>query len=151
MPHYPHRFNELAAKSESGMGSPNWNVSMVDIHLRKLLWVYCSRHTGVKGNDRADRLVGKAILTSGLLLERSEVMRSLKHYLRAQSQGHSHHRSPGRDRRGKRKRNKKKRAYSHRYTHTHARTHASTHAHIHTHQNKNNKRGPWQRVQFTRL
>ena len=23
------------------MGSPDWNVSMVDIHLRKLLWVYC--------------------------------------------------------------------------------------------------------------
>ena len=33
--HFPHRFNELA--TENGMGSPDWNVSVVDIHLRKLL------------------------------------------------------------------------------------------------------------------
>ncbi len=78
----------LLQKVKSGMGSPDWNVSMVDIHLRKLLWVYCPGHAGVKGNDRADRLAGKATLTSGLLLGRSEVLRSLRHYLRAQSQGH---------------------------------------------------------------
>ena len=33
-------------------------------------------------------LRGKATLTSGLLLGRSEVLRSLRHYMRAQSQGH---------------------------------------------------------------
>ena len=75
-------------KVKSGMGSPDWNVSMVDSHLRKFLWVYCPGHAGVKGNDRADRLAGKATLTSGLLLGRSEVLRSLRHYLRLQSQGH---------------------------------------------------------------
>ena len=36
----------------------------------------------------ADRLEGKATLTSDLLLGRSEVLRSLRHHLRAQSQGH---------------------------------------------------------------
>ena len=41
---------------KSGMGSPDWNVSMVDIHLRKLLWVHCPGHAGLKG---ADRLAGK--------------------------------------------------------------------------------------------
>ena len=41
-----------------------------------------------EGNDREDRLASKATLTSGLLLGRSEVLRSLRHYLRAQSQGH---------------------------------------------------------------
>ena len=47
---------------------------------------------GVEGNDRADRqLAGKATITSGLRLGRSKVLRSLCHYLRAQSQGH--HRS----------------------------------------------------------
>ena len=86
---HAHRFNEFTTKKvESGMGSPDWNVSMVDIDFRKLLWVYCPGHAGVKGNDRADRLAGKATLTSVLLLERSEVSRSLRHYLRAQSQGH---------------------------------------------------------------
>ena len=43
---------------------------------------------GVKENDRADRLACKATLTSGLFLGRSEVLRSLRHYLRAQSQPH---------------------------------------------------------------
>ena len=41
-----------------------------------------------EGNDRADRLAGKTTPKSGLLLGRSVVLRSLRHYLRAQSQGH---------------------------------------------------------------
>ena len=55
-------------------------VSTVDIHLRRLLWVYCPGHTAVKRNDRADRLAGKVTHTGGLLLGRSEVLRSLRHY-----------------------------------------------------------------------
>ena len=78
----------LLQKVKSGMLSQDWNVSVVDIHLRKLLWVYYPGHSGVKGNDRTDRLAGKATLISGLLLRRSEVLRSLRHYLRAQRQGH---------------------------------------------------------------
>ena len=78
----------LLQKVKSGMGSPDWNVSMVDIHLPKLLRVYHPGHAGVMGNDRADRQAGKAPITNGLLLGRSEVLRSLRHYLRAQSQGH---------------------------------------------------------------
>ena len=70
------------------MESADWNVSMVDIHLRNLLWVYSPKHNGVKGNDRAVRLAGKETLTSGLLLGRSEELKSLRHYQRAQSQGH---------------------------------------------------------------
>ena len=35
------KVKELATKSEkNGMGSPEWNVSMVDIHLPKLPWVH---------------------------------------------------------------------------------------------------------------
>ena len=41
----------------------------------------------VKGNDRADRLAGKATITNDLRLGGSEVLRSLRHYLQAQSQG----------------------------------------------------------------
>ena len=78
----------LIQKAKSGMGNPDWNMSMVDIHLRKLPWVYRPVHVELKGNDRADRLAGKATLRSGLLLGRSKVLRSLKHYLRGQSKGH---------------------------------------------------------------
>ena len=56
--------------------------------LRLVCWRICPGHAGVKGNDRADRLAGQATLASGLLLGRFEVLRSLRHYLRAQSQGH---------------------------------------------------------------
>ena len=52
----------LLQKVKSGMGSPDWIVSILDIHLQKLLWVYCPGHAGVKGNKRADRLAGKATL-----------------------------------------------------------------------------------------
>ena len=45
-------------KVKSGMGSPDWNVSMVDLHLWNLLWVYCPGHAGVKGNYQAGRLAG---------------------------------------------------------------------------------------------
>ena len=69
-------------------GSPDWNMSMVDIHLRKTLWVYCPGHAAVRGNDRTDRLAGKATITSGSHLGRPEVLRNLRHYLRAQSQRH---------------------------------------------------------------
>ena len=53
---------------------------------RTNLWVYCPGPAGVKENDRADRLVGKATITGGLLSGRIEVLKSLIHYLRAQSQ-----------------------------------------------------------------
>ena len=50
--------------------------------------MYSLGHAGVKGNDRANRLAGKAALTSDSLLGRSEVLRSLRHCLQAQNQGH---------------------------------------------------------------
>ena len=63
------------------------------------MWMYCPGRAGVKESDRADRLVGKT--TCGLNIRRSEMLRSLKHNLQAQSQ--EHHWSPGGDRRWKRK------------------------------------------------
>ena len=78
----------LLQEIKSGMGSPDRNVLMVDIHLGKLLWEYCPGHAGAKRNGQADRLAGKSSLTSGLLFGKSEVLWSLRHYLWAQSQGH---------------------------------------------------------------
>ena len=70
------------------MGIPDWNASMENIHLQNLLWLYCPGQTGVKGNDQTARVAGKATITSGLRLGRSEVLRSLSRYLPAQSHGH---------------------------------------------------------------
>ena len=85
------KVSEECKVARSGMGSLDWHVSLLsmpDIHLRRILWMYCARHAGVKGSDRADRLAGKATITGGLRLRRSKVLKSLRHYLRAQSQGH---------------------------------------------------------------
>ena len=54
------------------------------VSLRHSSSTYCPGHAGVKGNDRADRLAGKTTITGGLRLGRSEVLRSLRHKLRAQ-------------------------------------------------------------------
>ena len=65
--------------------------------------VNCLGHAGVKGNDRADRLAGKATTTGGLRFGRSEVLRSLRHYLAGTKPPRtSHHRSPGGERRRQR-------------------------------------------------
>ena len=52
--------------------------------------MHCPGHAGVTGKDRADTLAGKATFTSSLMLlgRRSEVLRSMRHYLQAQSQEH---------------------------------------------------------------
>ena len=52
---------------------------MFDSHLLKRMCVYCPGHAGENKNDRGD---------SGLHIGTSEVLRSLRHYLRAQNQGH---------------------------------------------------------------
>ena len=93
----------VVQKVKSGMGSPDWNVSMVGIHLPKLLLVYCPGHAGVKGNDGADRLAGKATLTNGLPLQRSKMLK-LETLPVGTEPRTSHHRSPEGEGRGKRKR-----------------------------------------------
>ena len=55
----------LVQKMKSGMGSPDWKL------LQNVLWVYCPGHGRVKGNDQADRLAGKATITSSMCLGRS--------------------------------------------------------------------------------
>ena len=66
-----------------------YDVSMYDIHhLLKVLWVCCPRHIGVRGNNRADGQAGKATIPGGLRLRGSKMSGSLRHYHRAQNQGH---------------------------------------------------------------
>ena len=87
------------------MGSPDRNMSMVDIHLRKLLCVYCPEHTGVMGNDRVDRLASKATLTSGLFFSRkSSSVQELETLPAGTKSRKLHHLSLAGETRGKRKR-----------------------------------------------
>ena len=71
----------LLQKVESGMGCPDWHTAMHSLRLQRLLWMYCPGHTGVSGNERADRLASTADITSGLQLGRAEVLRGLRLFL----------------------------------------------------------------------
>ena len=72
-PNLPHSMN-LLQKVESGMGCPDWHTAMHSLQLQRLLCIYCPGHTGVSGNERADRLASTADITSGLQLGRAEVL-----------------------------------------------------------------------------
>ena len=71
----------LLQKVQSGMGCPDWHTAMHSLRWQKLLLIYCPGHTGVIGNERADRLASTANVTSGLQLCRAEVLRGLRNFL----------------------------------------------------------------------
>ena len=48
---------------------------------QRLLLIYCPKHAGVSGNERANRLASTANITSGLQIGRTEVLRSLRNFL----------------------------------------------------------------------
>ena len=78
----------LLQKVESGMGCPDWHTAMHSLRLQRLLWIYCPGHTGVSGNERADRLSSTADITSGLQLGRAEVLRGLRNFLNTDKPEH---------------------------------------------------------------
>ena len=67
---------------------PDWHTAMHSLQLQRLLRIYCSGHTGVSGNERADRLASTADITSGLQLGRAEVLRSLRNFLNTDKPEH---------------------------------------------------------------
>ena len=59
------------------MQSPDWHVSMFNIHHRKRLWMYCPEQAIVKENDRADRLARLSSHQQWLESRKFELLRSL--------------------------------------------------------------------------
>ena len=49
--------------------------------VKRLLWIYCSGHAGVSGNEEEDRLAITSDITSGLLFGRAEVLRGSRNFL----------------------------------------------------------------------
>ena len=70
------------------MGCPDWHTAMHSLWLQRLLWIYCPGHAGVSGNERADRLASTADITSGLQLNRAEVLRGLRNFLNTDKPEH---------------------------------------------------------------
>ena len=77
----------LLQKVTDGMERSDWHVTVFKSTTEDSFG--CSfEHAGVKGNGRKDRLEVRATIMSSLHLGRSEVLKSLGHYLRTQNQGH---------------------------------------------------------------
>lgn len=54
------------------MWQPGWHESETMLtSILRLLWVYCPGHTRVDGNDKADRLTGKAMILCVLFLRKT--------------------------------------------------------------------------------
>ena len=70
---------------EAETGMCQWSTSTFETSFG---YTSCPEYAGMKANDRTDRMASKATPTSGSLVGRAEVLRSLRHYLQAQSQGH---------------------------------------------------------------
>ena len=62
---------------KSEMGSPDWNMSMVNIHLQRFLWMYCPGHAELKGNDQA-KTGGKSNHHKWLVLQKTLSAEELK-------------------------------------------------------------------------
>ena len=58
----------LLQNVKSETGCPEWHTAMGSLRLQSVLWIYCPRHAGVSGNERADRLASTVDITSGLQL-----------------------------------------------------------------------------------
>ena len=83
----------LLQKSETWKGKPRLECVDGQHHLRKLLWVFCPGHAGVKGNDRADRLMGKGTHMSGVLLLEDPKCKELETLFTGTKPRTSHHQS----------------------------------------------------------
>ena len=55
-----------------------WHTAIHSLRLQRLLWIYCPGYAGVCGNERADRLVSTAHITSGMKLGMAQVLRGLR-------------------------------------------------------------------------
>ena len=70
----------LLLKVESGMDCPGWYAVMHSLWLQSLLWVCCTDHTEVRGNEQADRPASTTHFTT-LQLGSAEVYSGLKNRL----------------------------------------------------------------------
>ena len=80
----------LLQKVKAGMLNTDWLDPLRCIRLGAITWMYCPGHAGVKGNERADTLAGRADIKEGLVLGKTEVLRQYRHILQANTTPEHH-------------------------------------------------------------
>jgi len=68
-------------KIKSGRLYAEWLSSVNSSDLRRLQWIFCPGHAGVKGNERADELAGTALIGGELKLDGPTVSRIVRDHL----------------------------------------------------------------------
>ena len=72
-------------KVRCGQLYADWVEPLRNSHLKKLTWLFCPGHSGVRGNERADRLAGSAQPGEDrLILDPPAVIKSVKLHLQQQ-------------------------------------------------------------------
>ncbi len=66
---------------ESGSMRVEWVESIRRSHLKKMTWVYTSRHAGVQGNERADFLANNAPTQAGRGMDRADIINAVRSQL----------------------------------------------------------------------
>ena len=79
-------------KVKGGQLYADWVGPLGSSHLKKLTWLFCPGHSGVRGNERADHLAGSAALgEERLTLDPPTVLQAVRAYLHQQEQAPSSH------------------------------------------------------------
>ena len=55
----------------------DWKEAIRCRNLYRVVWIFCLRHAGVAGNERADKLAGEAVLEEAVLLDPATVIATL--------------------------------------------------------------------------
>ncbi|RUS87822.1 hypothetical protein EGW08_004421 [Elysia chlorotica] len=70
-------------KIECGFMRMEWMTAVIrPTAISSITWIFCPGHAGVKGNERADKLAGKATVNGTLRLDKQEVLKALSEHLR---------------------------------------------------------------------
>jgi hypothetical protein len=61
-----------------------WIESITNSHIISLTWIYCPGHAGVRGNEIADRLAGKAAVNDVIEMNKSDLQTAIRQELQLQ-------------------------------------------------------------------
>ena len=68
-------------KIKTGHLYADWFTCVSNSQLRRLQWIFCPGHAGVKGNERADKLAGSANIEGTLTLDPPTVTALVREHL----------------------------------------------------------------------
>jgi hypothetical protein len=68
----------MLRKIEAGWRRPEWLVSLRQSNLIMTSFIFVSGRAGVRGNERAGRLAGMAVISDGRAMDHADVLHALR-------------------------------------------------------------------------